>query len=114
VLLDYHLGELGVTAEVIQGYQQEEYTHLAIAAAVQSGRADCGLGIAAAAKALDLDFIPLFDERYELVIPRRILESGLLDPVFEVAQSPAFRQVVASLPGYDVTAMGQTLVDLEG
>ncbi len=56
-------------AEQIQGYEQEEYTHLAVAAAVASGRADCGLGVTAAARALDLDFIPLFTERYDLVIP---------------------------------------------
>jgi len=114
VLLDYHLGGMGISPEAIQGYSQEEYTHLAVAAAVQSGRADCGLGIAAAAKALDLDFVPLFDEQYHLVIPRRNLVGGLLDPLFKVAQSPAFRKAVSALPGYDVSAMGQILVDLEG
>jgi putative molybdopterin biosynthesis protein len=114
VLLDYHLSQLGISSEGIQGYQHEEYTHLAVAAAVQSGRADCGLGITAAAQALDLDFVPLFDERYELAIPRKVLEDGLLDPLFEVAQSPAFRQAVSALPGYDLSAMGQVLVDLDG
>jgi len=114
VLLDYHLGDLGISPEGVQGYQQEEFTHLAVAAAVQSDRADCGLGTAAAAKTLELDFIPLFNERYELVIPHKNLEGGLLDPLFEVAQSPAFRQAVSALPGYEVSAMGQILVDLEG
>jgi putative molybdopterin biosynthesis protein len=114
VLLDYHLSQLGISSKGIQGYQHEEYTHLAVAAAVQSGRADCGLGITAAAQALDLDFVPLFDERYELAIPRKVLEDGLLDPLFEVAQSPVFRQAVSALPGYDLSAMGQVLVDLDG
>jgi len=58
VLLDYHLGLLDIAPESIQGYTQEEYTHLAVAAAVASGRADCGLGVAAAASALHLDFVP--------------------------------------------------------
>jgi len=60
VLLDYHLNLLAIAPERIAGYFQDEYTHLGVAAAVASGRADCGLGIAAAAQALDLEFIPLF------------------------------------------------------
>ncbi len=60
---------LGIPAEAISGYTQEEYTHLGVTAAVRSGRADCGLAIAAAAKALELDFIPLFQERYDLIVP---------------------------------------------
>ena len=72
VLLDYHLRLLEISADqIIKGYQHEEYTHLAVAAAIASGRADCGLGIAAAAQALDLDFIPLYQERYDLIIPLR-------------------------------------------
>ena len=70
VLLDYHLNLMGIAASQIRGYNQEEYTHLGVAAAVASGRADCGLGIPAAAQALDLDFVPLFHERYDLVIPK--------------------------------------------
>ncbi|MFZ0534304.1 MAG: molybdopterin biosynthesis protein, partial [Anaerolineales bacterium] len=71
VLLDYHLRLLKIPFDSIKGYQHEEYTHLAVAAAIASGRADCGLGIAAAAQALGLDFIPLYQERYDLVIPQR-------------------------------------------
>ncbi len=82
VLLDYHLNLLGISPEMIQGYNQEEYTHLGVAAAVASGRADCGLGIAAAAQALDLDFIPLFQERYDLVVPKKFANTELLMPLF--------------------------------
>ena len=60
VLLDYHLKLMAISPESIVGYSQEEYTHLGVATAVASGRADCGLGIAAAARALDLDFIRFF------------------------------------------------------
>jgi putative molybdopterin biosynthesis protein len=101
-----------IGAESIHGYQQEEYTHLAVAAAVSSGRADCGLGIAAAAEALDLDFIPLFDERYELVIPRAFLDSVLLAPLFTLAQDDEFRQAILALPGYDVSQMGVRIADI--
>ena len=113
ILLDYHLDKLGLKPEVIQGYDHEEFTHLAVAAAVASGRADCGLGIAAAAGALELDFIPLFKERYDLIIPREHLGSVLLNPLMDVLADPAYRKMVASLPGYDLSPMGEVVVDLE-
>jgi molybdopterin molybdotransferase/putative molybdopterin biosynthesis protein len=112
VLLDYHLDRLGIAKQAIRGYNQEEYTHLAIAAAVSSGRADCGLGIAAAAQALGLDFIPLFQETYELVFPARFYSDPLLAPLFDVLQNPIFQQAVNSLPGYDVSRMGDLVAEL--
>ena len=78
VLLDYQLGQMGASPDQIQGYGREEYTHLAVAAAVAGGAADTGLGILAAARALKLDFVPLMKERYDLVIPRDVYESDLL------------------------------------
>ncbi len=113
ILLDYHLAEADLKSEDIQGYEHEEFTHLAVAAAVASGRGDCGLGIAAAAQALDLDFIPLFKERYDLIIPRETLESALISPVMSVLEDPAFRDLVASLPGYDLSPMGKIIAELE-
>lgn len=111
LLLDYHLQQAGLAVEQIQGYIQEEYTHLAVGAAVASGRADCGLGIAAAAYALHLDFIPLFNEQYELVIPCNLLEGELLKPLFDLMFDDSFRQAVAALPGYDVNRMGEVRLD---
>ncbi len=112
VLLDYHLEQKGIPTEAISGYNQEEYTHLSVAAAVASGRADCGLAIAAAAQALDLDFIPLFDERYDLVIPREHYESPLLAPLLDLLQDAAFREAVSRMPGYDITPMGTLIAEL--
>jgi len=82
-----------------------------VAAAVASGRADCGLGIPAAAEALHLDFIPLFHEQYDLVIPQEHAQSQLLTPLFEVMRDSAFRQEVATLPGYDITRMGELIAE---
>ncbi len=112
ILLDYHLEQKGIPTEAISGYNQEEYTHLSVAAAVASGRADCGLAIAAAAQALDLDFIPLFDERYDLVIPREHYESPLLAPLLDLLQDAAFREAVSRMPGYDITPMGTLIAEL--
>jgi putative molybdopterin biosynthesis protein len=112
LLLDHELNLRGIAPERVRGYNQEEYTHLAVAAAVLSGRADCGLGIAAAAHALDLDFLPLFQERYDLVIPIQHAQSDLLSPLFQVLKDPAFRQAVAALPGYDTSPMGELIAEI--
>lgn len=106
VLLDYHLRLLAMPGISIKGYQQEEYTHLAVAAGIASGRADCGLGIAAAAQALDLDFVPLYQERYDLVIPQRFYYDKLLEPLISILSDPDFKKTVASLPGYNIDQMG--------
>jgi molybdopterin molybdotransferase/putative molybdopterin biosynthesis protein len=112
LLLDYHLDQEGIAANEIRGYNQEEYTHLGVAAAIASGRANCGLGIAAAARGLNLDFIPLYEERYDLVIPAEYYQSELLEPLFVVLANPEFRQVVSQLPGYDSGCMGELVAEL--
>jgi putative molybdopterin biosynthesis protein len=111
VLLDYHLNLLGISPEKIQGYNQEEYTHLGVAAAVASGRADCGLAIAASAQALDLDFVPLFQERYDLVIPKEYADTPLLAPLLELLNGQAFRDAVSKMKGYDVSVMGTLILE---
>lgn len=111
VLLDYHLNLLKIPQESIEGYFQEEYTHLGVATAVASGRADCGLGIAAAAQALDLDFIPLFQERYDLVIPKQFAGDNLLTPLFELLTDMQFREAVSQREGYDVSVMGTVILE---
>ena len=111
VLLDYHLNLMAIPQESIAGYSQEEYTHLGIATAVASGRADCGLGIAAAAQALDLDFIPLFQERYDLVIPKQHADDNLLAPLFDLLADSQFREAVSQLKGYDVSVMGTVILE---
>jgi putative molybdopterin biosynthesis protein len=111
VLLDYHLNLMTISPESIVGYAQEEYTHLGVAAAVASGRADCGLGVAAAAEALDLDFIPLFQERYDLVIPKQFADDVLLAPLFDLLTDSRFREAVSQLKGYDVSVMGTVILE---
>lgn len=106
VLLDYELGQRGITPEQVQGYSREEYTHLAVAAAVASGTADAGLGIRAAARALDLDFVPLAHEQYQLVMRKAYFETDLLQPLLALLHDGRFRQTVAEMPGYDISAMG--------
>jgi putative molybdopterin biosynthesis protein len=109
ILLDYHLGRLGLAGDSIAGYGREEYTHMGVAAAVASGRASAGLGIRAAAAALHLGFVPLFDERYDLVIPTEYYGSERLAPLLDLLDDPDFRRAVGALPGYDVSPMGNVI-----
>jgi len=111
VLLDYELEKIGIRPETINGYDHEEFTHLAVAASIGSGRTDIGLGVASAAKALELDFIPLFKERFDFVIPTEIYESELLKPVRLAMQDYEFKKSIQSLDGYDTSSMGLEMVE---
>ena len=114
VLLDYALAQRGLNPRQINGYTRQEYTHLAVAAAVKSGAADVGLGILAAARALELDFVPLFDERYDLVIPVEHYESELLAPLLAMirGRDAQFIAAVEVLGGYGADQMGEVLAEL--
>jgi putative molybdopterin biosynthesis protein len=114
VLLDFHLQKLGIKPIEINGYENEEFTHLAVAASIASGRSDCGLGIPAAANALDLGFIPLFHERYDFVIPKDLLESSLLSPLFKIMDDPLFKKTINKMPGYDIKGMGGIIAEISG
>jgi putative molybdopterin biosynthesis protein len=112
VLLDYKLQQMSCEPAQVQGYEREEYTHLAVAAAIMGGAADVGLGILAAARALQLDFVPLLKERYDLVLPREHYESDLLAPLLAIIRGEEFRDQVNALGGYDVSDMGRVLHEL--
>jgi putative molybdopterin biosynthesis protein len=109
VLLDYHLKQRGIDPARIAGYEREEFTHMAVAAAVLSGAAGAGLGILAAARALGLDFVPLFQERYDLAIPRRHWDSPLLAPLRQALASEEYRAAVTALGGYDLRESGREM-----
>ena len=107
-LLDFELRRRGIDPRRIQGYERQEFTHLAVAAQVASGAVDCGMGILAAARALDLDFVPLASERYDLIIPIEHYENAKLGPLLEIIRDPAraFATSVEALGGYDTAQMG--------
>ena len=105
-LLDRELDRLGVPADAVTGYQREEWGHLAVAAAVAYGGADVGVGVKAAAVALGLDFIPLEDERYDLVIPDHMLNEMPVQALLDILRQDPVRRRVESLGGYDTSQMG--------
>ena len=112
VLLDYMLREARLDSRRVRGYDREEYSHLAVAAAVSAGRADTGMGVFSAAKAVGLDFVPLRKERYDLVMPREVHESDLLRPMLELLHDDGFRSQVEELGGYDVSSMGEIIANV--
>ena len=112
VLFDFKLEQLGIKGEAIDGYDHEEFTHMAVAVDVLSGAADCGMGIFAAAKALDLDFIPMEREQYDLIIPSAMLDIPNIQVVFDTIRSQNFRERVLALGGYDPSKSGQLWMEV--
>jgi len=107
LLLDLKLKELGISPEEVRGYDREEYTHMAVAAAVAGGSADAGLGILAAANALGLDFIPVSPEEYDLAIPKEFFHVDSVQKMLEVINTAEFKQKVEALGGYDTRDTGK-------
>lgn len=107
ILLDHYLKHLGILPESVKGYEREEHTHMAVAAAVKGGSADAGLGILAAARALGLDFLPLTIESYDLLIPEEYFDEKRMVRVMETAQSSQFKKAVEKLGGYDLSGTGK-------
>jgi len=113
ILLDYNLVRSGLSPEAVKGYGHEEFTHMSVAVDVLSGAADCGMAIYAAARALDLDFIPLDREQYDLVIPTAYLQDPNIQAVLETIRSRKFRDRAAALGGYDPSRSGELVMELE-
>lgn len=107
VLLDHRLRQVGLAPDAIRGYDEEEYTHMAVAVQVASGRADAGLGILAAARALGLDFVPVATERYDLCIPERFWDDPRVMALVALLSDDSFRAEVDALGGYHTEQMGR-------
>jgi putative molybdopterin biosynthesis protein len=111
ILLDHTLKTLLLEQSQIQGYEKEEYTHMAVASTVASGIVNAGLGILPAAKAMDLDFIPIAKERYDLVIPSIHFEDEKVQRVIQTIRSNEFKKMVSQMGGYDVSKTGEELFE---
>jgi len=105
--LDLQLDRLGLAHEFIRGYTREARTHTEIAQAIAQEQADAGLGLAAAARQLGLDFIPLFQERFDLVMAAENIQEPGYRYLMEALNSGAFRRMAESLGGYNTTHTGE-------
>ena len=109
VLLDYQLKQLGIEPEEINGYDREGATHMAVAAAVAGDSCDAGMGIRSAARAMDLDFIPVADEEYDFAIPTEFLELPHVKAFLDVLTGEEFRCRVEKLGGYTFLRTGERI-----
>ncbi len=107
VLFDYKLKQLGLEPSQINGYEREAATHMAVAAAVGSDGADAGMGILSAAKAMDLDFIPVGPEEYDFAVPQEYLELPHIQAFVEILKSEAFHRRLEELGGYTYAHAGE-------
>ncbi|HMK48804.1 MAG TPA: molybdopterin biosynthesis protein [Thermodesulfovibrionales bacterium] len=112
LLTDKSLKEQGIDPRTVKGYEREEYTHMGVASAVLTGVADTGLAILASARALDLDFIPVAKERYDIAVPREFLGLEMLQALLAIIrEDKEFKDTVSSMGGYDVSDMGKILFE---
>ena len=112
VLLDEQLRSLSLDGQSINGYSHEELSHLAVASCVARGDADVGLGVEKAAlQVAGVDFIPLQQERFDLVIRREDAARLPFQLLIHVLKSTAFRKELEGIGGYDLTRLGETVAE---
>lgn len=112
LLTDKMLKDLGIATDQLIGYDHEEYTHMSVAAAVSSGSVDAGMGIRAAAVALGLDFVPVTEERYDLIVPKIYLADSKVQKVLELIRNGKdFHQKILALGGYSLRDTGNIMYE---
>ena len=104
LLLDQWLQSQSVASTAVRGYEHEESSHAAVAACIAAGQADAGLGIASAALAQGLDFVPLTQENYWLVCLKSALDSPPIAQLREALQSSAWQDKINLLAGYTASS----------
>ena len=107
LLLDRELKKAGLDCREVKGYDREFNSHLEVGLEVLSGRADIGPGIRAVASLLDLDFLPLHWERFDLLIPKEGFFAKGPQIFLELLHGSDFRSLAESLPGYDLSLSGK-------
>jgi putative molybdopterin biosynthesis protein len=107
LLFDQLIKSENIKPEEINGYDDEEFTHLAVAALIASGVADFGFGIAPMAEKFNLGFIPLVWEHYCLAVPKTIIKDSPVSQIKTLLQSEDFKQILADSQGYQTERSGQ-------
>jgi len=110
--LDEAIAKLGIRSDRIAGYQREFPGHLEVAEAIASAQADFGVTIRVAANVFGLNFIPIREERYDLVILKRDFFSAGVKAMIEALNTSSFAREVAQLCAYDVSQMGSVIANL--
>ncbi len=109
VLLDYHIEKLGIDRSQINGYDDEEYTHINLALKIKKNLADVGLGIASVAQIMDLDFIPMFWEEYDLLVLPEFIQDYRFQLIMNLILSKDFCNRALTWQGYDLSNVGKII-----
>lgn len=107
VLLDYLLKNNNIDKTSIKGYEREELTHMGAAVQVAEGTADAALGIRAAASAVDLGFVPIKNEKYDIILKEKTLKDTRIERLIKIIKSKSFKKAVNDLKGYDLKDSGE-------
>lgn len=106
ILFDYLCKKEGIASDSIHGYAHEEFTHNDVAKLIAKGEADAGMGVHAAAKLYDLDFIPIYSEQYDLLIPDTMKNHPGIIEILDILKSEEFAEKAAMLGGYTLNKPG--------
>jgi len=113
ILLDIHMKKLGISSSKVNGYGKVMKSHLTMAAAIASGEADAAIGTERISRQMeDIDFIPLLEERYDLVIKKQMLETAQVQKLLQVLKDPVFQKEVARFSGNDYRDMGKIIAEV--
>ena len=113
ILMDIHLKKLGISAANVKGYEKIMKSHLTMAAAIAAGEADLAIGTERISRQMeDIDFIPLLEERFDLVIKKEMMETEPVQKLLQVLGNPVFRKEVARFSGNDYRDMGKIIAEV--
>ena len=113
ILLDMQLKRLGIPASRVRGYDKIMKSHLTMAAAISTGEADLAIGTERISRQIEgIDFIPLLEERFDLVIKKEMLSTKAVQKLLNVLKNPAFRQEIAHFSGNDYRDMGKIISEV--
>jgi len=107
ILCDFLARQEGLDTSLIPGYEREEYTHTAVAAAIAAGTADTGLGILSAARIYDLDFVPICEEQYDLLIAENAMSLEMVQRLLAVLRGEEFARRLTQMGGYTLHHPGE-------
>lgn len=113
ILLDVQLKKLGIAAASVAGYDRRMKSHLTMAAAIAEGEADLAIGTERISRQMEgIDFIPLLEERFDLVIRKEELKTPAVQTMLKILNSPAFRKEIAHFSGNDYRDLGKIICEV--
>ena len=109
VLMDYLCDKYNVDRDKIYGYEREELTHNSVAVQIAGDSADAGMGIYSTAKLYELDFLPICVEEYDLLIPEKVWNSGMVRQLVRTLKSEEFKRRIETMGGYTLDNPGEII-----